>query len=437
VSRSLSLSGAVVAALLVAAPLGAQSWSGPAALAIEVRDRGGRPVPEATVRLRHTAVEGSEPFLLQTDAQGRLAVGGLAEGEWYVEIAHPDFMAFTAYLQLRAGKNPRSTFAAQVGTETSWTPLRVAFSRPRGSPPPPTAIAVAPPPAPATPPAAPATPPAPPPAAAPPTSSPPAPAPAAPPPSAPARAPTPTAPPVPPPAAPSAPPATAPAPTGAATPTAPAPVPTAPPPTPPVATVPPAPAPPPVAAPIPTPQPPPAPAPVAPATPPVARRAPCPECQPGEWAVAAETGATGAGGPCPSGGPAGLGPALRSLVTQPVAQAQPLVDRGTIGAAFAAVAPAGLAAFLAPGSACRLAAVALPAGARYVGYRYEAWDGGVAADCLAGQDCPAGMARWPDHAAIDRGADGILIWGLFESRAGAAPRAGRLTVYFRPPAGSR
>jgi hypothetical protein len=131
---------------------------------------------------------------------------------------------------------------------------------------------------------------------------------------------------------------------------------------------------------------------------------------------------------------------VRSLVAggSPIAQAQPLVARGAILVAAPGGAPPGLAPYLAADSACRLAAVALPSDARYVGYRYEAWDsGGMAADCLAGQDCPVGNARWPQHVGVDRAAEGTLVWGLLEGRPGGGARAGRLTVYFRPGAGAR
>ncbi len=82
--------------------------------------------------------------------------------------------------------------------------------------------------------------------------------------------------------------------------------------------------------------------------------------------------------------------------------------------------------------ACRLLSVALPAGAKYLGYRYDASDSGGAADCMQGQDCPIGHAGFAEHAAIERGANGSVVWALFENRDPARARRAELVVYYRP-----
>ena len=113
---------------------------------------------------------------------------------------------------------------------------------------------------------------------------------------------------------------------------------------------------------------------------------------------------------------------------------------GSLAAALPQLSEAARAAFARLGSittqasSCRLLAVILPAGARFVRYRYEAQDdtgGAGASECAADQDCPIGEARWLGHASVVRGPGGSMVYGVFENRS-TRPRRARLTAYFTP-----
>ena len=119
---------------------------------------------------------------------------------------------------------------------------------------------------------------------------------------------------------------------------------------------------------------------------------------------------------------------------------------GSLAAALPQLSEAARAAFArlgpitTPASGCRLVAVVLPAGARFVRYRYEAQDdagGAGASECAADQDCPIGEARWLGHASVVRGPGGTMVYGVFENRSSARPRRARLTAYFTPAPGSK
>src|SRR5687767_3410265 len=307
----------------LASGLDAESWEGSTTLGVEVKDKGGKPIAGATVRLRRGEDPASGPPPVQTGPDGVAAFGHLAEGEWHVEVSHRDYMAFTAYVQTRAGKPAKRTFSAQVATSVSFAPMRVEFVAVRSVPPRPAAVAES-----AVPPAPeprPTPAPAPPSATAPPPVTAPAPDPA--PPTPPVAEPRPPVEPAPAPVEEPAPPVIAPAPEPAPPPTPepappaarpaePSPAEPAPAPAPPVAAPAPPPAPPPTqepvppaappAEPVPVPAPPvevpaPQPAPVTPApAPPAAPALPpagsvrspeagnCPDCRPGEMAAIAE-----------------------------------------------------------------------------------------------------------------------------------------------------
>ncbi len=343
----------MVIAALAAAALSAASWEGATALGIEVKDKGGKPIAGATVRVRLGEDPAAGPPPAETGADGTAVFGHLAEGEWHVEVSHPRYMAFTAYVHTRVGKPAKRTFSAQVATTSSFAPMRVEFVAVRSMPPaaapaapvvssrppaprapepvPAAPVAPAPQPAPApaapsAPPAAtPATPPAPAPAAPQaPRATPPAPAPATPQaPRATPPAPPPAAKPAPTPATPSVPPA-APAPPAPATPPAPVPVVPAPAPapaSPPQATPPPA---------TPRPEPPPAPPAAVPASP-----APAPAPPPPAPSVPAPSPAPTAPTPPPTPAPAAPPVALPApLVPTPApAPAAPAAPAGGLRAA--------------------------------------------------------------------------------------------------------
>jgi hypothetical protein len=429
-------------AALAAAPLVA------ADLGIEVRDKGGRPVQGAAV-----TIAGPAGATLQgrTSDIGRVVFADLAPGEWGVTIEHPDFMRFAGWVDTKPGKVAKESFSTQVATERSWLPIRVTYFAPASrdakaaqarppqtavSPPPPTARP-SPGPAPPTP-----TPTA---AASSRAETPPAPHRASEPIAQPAPAPAPVAAPAKP-ALPSASPSAAPAPAAApepsvasaasaasaastpsaapAAPKAPTSAPT------PVPAPPPAAATPPVARPREplTPQPSQAqeqrpealPAPVA-ATPPRGAApaepspyrsralATCPECKPGEWAASAQI-ATLAGAGCEPGAAARLEAEFSAAVAG--------VTTGVWSSGEAA---------------CRLLAVRLPHGGRFLGYRFEAEDNRRAADCVGAEPCPVGEARFLGHPTVRKG-DGPWIWAIFENRAGT-PRLARLTAFFAAPPG--
>ncbi len=308
-----------------------------------------------------------------------------------------------------------------------------------------------------------------------------APAPPEPPAAAPAPKPTPAPTPAPTPSEPaeSPPPRPAPEPTPA-----PRPTPVEPPPPTPAPSVQPEPTPEPAPAPKPAPAPTPAapvapvapvaePAPAAPAPPPTEAPAPeavsappaaplpvrsfrdgsCPECKPGEWAVTAEASvAPGGAGDCDPGTGDALRETIARLADEPAAGlsrfAGPalLSDRasgGETGTALDLVGPelareivSGVGALLGTASSCRLVSVSLPRGARFAGFRYEAFDGADGGDCQAQQDCPLGDARWPSYPVIERGRVSTVVYAVFENRSPDRPRRARMTVYFVPASGS-
>jgi hypothetical protein len=124
----------------------------------------------------------------------------------------------------------------------------------------------------------------------------------------------------------------------------------------------------------------------------------CFECPPGESALSTERAV-------PPGGGSGCG---GNIATQ--------LENGQV--------PPGLPA------GCHVLRIALPAGTRYTGYRYEVQDQGEGLDCLAGRDCPQGTGRWPINPVLQRKAEGTVILAPFESGPAARERRAVLTVYF-------
>jgi hypothetical protein len=197
-----------------------------------------------------------------------------------------------------------------------------------------------------------------------------------------------------------------PAPAPAPAPPAPAPRRETPPPPRPEPVAPPSPPPAAPAAPVPAPEPEPA---LTPAPPPPAPLAAdsvrmrsfedrtCVECQPGESSLSTER-------VIPPGGGSGCGDVASRL------------QGGDV--------PSGLPA------GCHVLRIAVPAGARYLGYRFEVQDGGAALDCLAGQDCPGNTGRWPGNPVLVRGAGGTVVLAPFEAGPADRERRAVLTVYF-------
>lgn len=124
---------AILLAALVDGAAHAQPWAGAAGFGIEVNDRGGRPVAGVSVVLAYLGTPGNGPELT-TDADGRAAHGGLAEGMWVVSVRHPQFLGYDAELRLDAGRKPFEERAAQVKTSDSTERLKIRFYSVAGSP---------------------------------------------------------------------------------------------------------------------------------------------------------------------------------------------------------------------------------------------------------------------------------------------------------------
>ena len=92
-----------------------------------------------------------------------------------------------------------------------------------------------------------------------------------------------------------------------------------------------------------------------------------------------------------------------------------------------------LGSYLTAGAGCRILAVALPTGARFSGFRFEAFDGTDGGDCVAGQPCPIGEANWLANPKIIRGAGRTIVWSVFHNEAAGRERLARFTAYFVPP----
>jgi hypothetical protein len=411
---------------LWSATLAAQSWVGPAAVGLEVADRGGQPVAGAEVELLFGGTEeGGGPGMVLTDAEGRAALRGLAEGRWTLQVRHPSFMAFVADLEVRSGRRPRERSSALVKTGDSLESVRVRYFEVEGGarrPVPVPAPRPVPPPEPRRPEPVPA--PAPPPEAVP-----------APVPPAPVPEPQPPAPaPVPEPEPQIQPPAPAPVPIPEAEPE---PVPQLQPPVP--APEPePVPQPPP---PPPTPEPELEPVPELPAPEPAPEPIPdtqpsrflrsfrdgtCPECQPGEWVVTLEAAAGASGEGCSER----LEARINGLALTLRADAGGLVP-GYAGPLSAATGVPGLDR--AEGDRCRVLPVHLPEGSRFVAFQFEAAANGQWQRCLAGEPCPAGAGRWLANPWIEPDAAGILVAAAYENPSGGGEQPVRFTVFFVPP----
>ena len=404
--RTATIATILLAGLLAAVAGQAQLWRGPAALEIQAKDQKGGPVGGAEVKLVCRSIDppdGPPPVTL--DAKGHGVVGSLAEGKWHLEVSRDGYMTFLADLDVRRDGKPVVLSTLQLNVPKAVHMMDVRFSHAKSAPEPIVAAAPAPRktvPQPAPAPALAPNPPEPAPAPAPAVEEPkPAQAPAAP-------APVPTEPAAPPPAP--APVVVAPAP--AQPPPAPAPVAPAPAPvqTPAPAAPPPAPTPPaasPSPAPLPkapvaaTAAPAPAPAPAAPPPPLSVRRRSfedrtCFECKPGEASLSVEA--------VVSPGAEGCGTGVRDMIARTASTGLP--------------------------AGCRVLRVALPAGTRYTGYRYEVQEGGDELDCQAGKDCPGG-GRWPLEPVLAKAATGTTIAAAFEGGpAVTRERHAVFTVYY-------
>ncbi|HVR30684.1 MAG TPA: hypothetical protein VMS86_14270, partial [Thermoanaerobaculia bacterium] len=175
----------------------------------------------------------------------------------------------------------------------------------------------------------------------------------------------------------------------------------------------------------------------------------CPECKPGEWALIVERRAAPATGASDSSA-CGAG---RETVAKRLAN-ELLAGGGATVAAFAgpvadawgnALPPAvwesiapDLAGALRPlDGACQDLVAVLPQGARFIGFRFEAEDGGGKGDCFGEEPCAIGSARWTTSPRIERTATVTVIHSSFLNESPSAERRARMTLYFQPPRGWR
>lgn len=91
--------------LLIGISLGSSVFGeAPASLDIEViRADNDKPISQAVVRIQDKAAKGAMTEL-RSDASGKIHLPSLEEGEYYLEILHPDFSKDTAILKIVAGQ---------------------------------------------------------------------------------------------------------------------------------------------------------------------------------------------------------------------------------------------------------------------------------------------------------------------------------------------
>ena len=151
----------------------------------------------------------------------------------------------------------------------------------------------------------------------------------------------------------------------------------------------------------------------------------CTECGPTEWAATAER--------IVQPGPGAAACADVAAATQPALAA--MAGAATPDTASFAGPLTALVGEGDPTAGCGVVAVALPNGARYVGYRYEVFDGTSRGQCAADRPCTLAQARWTGHPKVERGGARTLVWGVFENGTTDRDRRARLTVFFVPPEG--
>lgn len=168
----------------------------------------------------------------------------------------------------------------------------------------------------------------------------------------------------------------------------------------------------------------------------------CRECRDGEWSVTTSVRA-----------PASQGDSCSAVEWQVFAEslaaswvgtrrefAGGLLDDGEFGAlplleAETVTALEASHPWLTPESSCSAIGVLLPAGSRYVGFRYQAGERATVADCLLDEDCQIGQARFVTEPEVLTRDGFVLVGATFENQSPERARVGRLTVYFAPPAG--
>ncbi|MEM1249769.1 MAG: carboxypeptidase-like regulatory domain-containing protein [Acidobacteriota bacterium] len=168
----------------------------------------------------------------------------------------------------------------------------------------------------------------------------------------------------------------------------------------------------------------------------------CRECREGEWSVTTSVRApAGEGGTCSAPDWNSFADRLEAPWEGTRRQfAGGLLEEGDFGAlplleSEAVDALEESYPWLGRESSCSAIAVLLPAGSRYVGFRYQAGERATVADCLLGEDCQIGQARFVAEPQVISRDGFILVGSAFENQSPERARVGRLTVYFAPPAG--
>ena len=160
----------------------------------------------------------------------------------------------------------------------------------------------------------------------------------------------------------------------------------------------------------------------------------CPECRPGEWAVTVAANAA-ASGACSDeissetqqtiaavGGQTAL---ELAAFTGSLDQALPL-----LGATAADQLSSALATAF--GGGCRVLAIVLPKGSRFVGFQYEIEDGEGRRPCLPDQPCPGETLRFTGPPRITRGVSATIIHALAHGTP-ALDTTALMTVFLRGP----
>ena len=174
----------------------------------------------------------------------------------------------------------------------------------------------------------------------------------------------------------------------------------------------------------------------------------CPECGPGEWSVASNWPAE----PRTTGTVACAADLTERMdrVAQVVEESLPVDFRVYAGAL---AEPTGndllrllpdeerseiqqlLLPVLDPERSCQVLGILLPAGARFIGFQYEAADLENRGSCLPDQPCGIGEASWRGNPTIHRLEHGVLVYGVFENLSAERRREANFKVYFQPPRG--
>ena len=153
----------------------------------------------------------------------------------------------------------------------------------------------------------------------------------------------------------------------------------------------------------------------------------CFECKPGEWAVSS-TVVVSAGNGCP---PEASTQIRTAIETAAASGAQSLDEyTGSWPPEGAEIAP-GLEAY-GRSASCRPIAVVIPPDARFTGVRMAAEDRRGGGDCLAERECPVAAAKWLSNPEIVKTAHGSILYSIFANSSPAEVRTANLTVFFIP-----